>query len=80
MGVNSDSSKKGMLSSENLPEELQRALIMAKEGDKIYLPEGSYSFQRSISLNDTPEFLSSVPERERPFCLFWIKSKELRGC
>lgn len=42
------------LSADNLVSELQRTLITAKEGDHIKLPEGTYDFKRSISLNDTP--------------------------
>lgn len=42
------------LNPESLSAELQKALIMAKEGDVIRLPEGSFSFKRSLSLNDTP--------------------------
>jgi len=42
------------LSADNLVSELQRTLITAKKGDHIKLPEGTYDFKRSISLNDTP--------------------------
>jgi len=49
------SADKGLtLSADNLVSELQRTLITAKEGDHIKLPEGTYDFKRSISLNDTP--------------------------
>lgn len=43
------------LSGENLEADLQRALIESKAGDIIRLPEGTFSLQRSISLNDTPD-------------------------
>ena len=42
------------LSAENIQAELQKRLITAQEGEEIILPEGHFSFQRSISLNDTP--------------------------
>lgn len=45
----------GMLSAENLQTELQKRLINASAGDKILLPEGTFSFKRSLSLNDTPD-------------------------
>lgn len=51
----SDPSSSAVLSPDNLEAELQRSLIEAKAGDQILLPEGSFSFQRSISLNDTPD-------------------------
>ncbi|MEE9373540.1 MAG: parallel beta-helix domain-containing protein [Saprospiraceae bacterium] len=44
-----------ILSADNLQAELQKRLITAKAGDKILLPEGSFSFKRSLSLNDTPD-------------------------
>lgn len=34
---------------------LQKKLIEAKAGDQILLPAGTFSFKRSISLNDTPD-------------------------
>ena len=37
-----------------LVEDLQRRLIEAEGGDEILLPEGSFEFQRSLSLNDVP--------------------------
>lgn len=43
-----------LLSAENIQAELQKRLITAVTGDVIELPEGTFSFQRSISLNDTP--------------------------
>jgi parallel beta-helix repeat protein len=42
------------LSGENLSKELQKHLITAKDGSQFILPEGTFSFNRSISLNDTP--------------------------
>ncbi len=39
---------------ENINAEFQKALITAKEGDTFTLPEGTFEFKRSISLNDTP--------------------------
>jgi len=44
-----------VLSPENLSIALQEKLIEAQSGDIITLPEGSFSFKRSISLNDTPD-------------------------
>lgn len=43
-----------VLSADKLVSELQRTLITAIDGDVITLPEGTFSFKRSISLNDTP--------------------------
>ncbi|MEM7289661.1 MAG: parallel beta-helix domain-containing protein [Pseudomonadota bacterium] len=42
------------LDPETLVDELQRRLIEAEEGDEIILPEGTFNFNRSLSLNDTP--------------------------
>jgi parallel beta-helix repeat protein len=39
---------------ENINAEFQKALITAKDGDTFSLPEGTFEFKRSISLNDTP--------------------------
>lgn len=38
-----------------LVEDLQRRLIEAKPGEQILLPEGTFDFKRSISLNDIPD-------------------------
>ena len=46
--------EKNALTADNIEQELQKRLIMAKDGDLFLLPEGTYSFKRSISLNDTP--------------------------
>lgn len=46
---------KGMISAENVEKELQKMLITAKAGDEFILPEGKFSFKRSVSLNDTPD-------------------------
>jgi len=43
-----------LLSVENLQKELQTKLIQATDGTVLQLPEGSFEFKRSISLNDTP--------------------------
>ncbi|MGB0863405.1 MAG: parallel beta-helix domain-containing protein [Saprospiraceae bacterium] len=43
------------LTSENMVSDLQRTLIEAKEGAVIIMPEGSYEFNRPISLNDIPK-------------------------
>ncbi len=43
-----------VLAVDGLSQELQRHLIEAKEGDEIYLPEGTFEFKRGLSLNDTP--------------------------
>lgn len=42
------------LTAENMVAELQRTLIEAKEGAVIIMPEGTYEFNRPISLNDIP--------------------------
>jgi len=42
------------LNATTLVKDLQKRLIEAKAGDEILLPEGTFSFKRSISLNDTP--------------------------
>ena len=42
------------LGADDLVNELQRSLITATEGQTIHLPEGTFEFQRSLSLNDTP--------------------------
>ena len=44
-----------MISADAVTKELQKRLITAKAGDQIILPEGTFEFKRSISLNDTPE-------------------------
>ena len=43
------------LNAENLEAEMQKRLITAKAGETILLPAGSFSFKRSLSLNDTPD-------------------------
>lgn len=43
-----------VLSPANLEAELQKLLITAKAGESIELPAGTFSFKRSLSLNDTP--------------------------
>ena len=42
------------MNAENLVNNLQRKLIEAQEGELILLPEGTFEFQRSLSLNDVP--------------------------
>ena len=42
------------LSPENLPKVLSERLITAKDGDVIQLPEGTFTFNRSISLEGVP--------------------------
>ena len=49
-----DSTGGGALSAENLETELQEALINAKTGDVILLPEGTFSFRRSLSFEEIP--------------------------
>jgi len=44
-----------VLNVDNLEAEFQKKLITAKAGDKIMLPAGTFSFKRSLSLNDTPD-------------------------
>lgn len=43
------------LNPETLVKDLQKRLIEAKPGEQILLPEGTFDFKRSISLNDTPD-------------------------
>jgi len=49
----------GLLSAEDVVGQLQKTLIMAEPGDHIKLPEGTFDFKRSISLNDTPDITIS---------------------
>jgi parallel beta-helix repeat protein len=42
------------LNPESLVKDFQRRLIEAKDGEQILLPEGTFEFKRSISLNDIP--------------------------
>ncbi len=44
----------GVLSPENLEKSLAEKLITAREGDVILLPEGLFSFDRSLSLEGVP--------------------------
>lgn len=48
-------SASNQLSAENLEAEFQKKLITAKAGDSFSLPEGTFEFKRSLSLNDTPD-------------------------
>ncbi|MEM6317409.1 MAG: parallel beta-helix domain-containing protein [Bacteroidota bacterium] len=43
------------MKAETLVKDLQKRLIEAKAGEQILLPEGTFSFKRSISLNDIPD-------------------------
>ncbi|MFT6809131.1 MAG: parallel beta-helix repeat protein [Saprospiraceae bacterium] len=43
------------LNAENLEAEMQKRLITAKAGETLLLPAGTFSFKRSLSLNDTPD-------------------------
>ncbi len=43
-----------VMDAEEVVENLQRRLIEAEAGEQILLPEGTFNFQRSLSLNDTP--------------------------
>ncbi|MEZ5023289.1 MAG: parallel beta-helix domain-containing protein [Chitinophagales bacterium] len=42
------------VTTDNIEKELQTKLINAKDGDIIEIPEGRFSFTRSLSLNDVP--------------------------
>ncbi|MCB0850953.1 MAG: right-handed parallel beta-helix repeat-containing protein [Bacteroidetes bacterium] len=42
------------ISPEEVVSTLQKRLIQAQEGETILLPEGTFSFQRPLSLNDVP--------------------------
>ena len=44
-----------VMDKDDLANNLQRRLIEAQPGEVILLPEGVFEFQRSISLNDTPD-------------------------
>lgn len=50
-----DSNNTNTLDPDNLANELQKRLIEAEAGTEILLPEGTFQFKRSISLNDTPD-------------------------
>ena len=50
-GVQNDS----LIPADRVISELQKKLITAEPGTLIELPEGTFSFKRSISLNDTPD-------------------------
>ena len=43
------------MATETLVKDLQKRLIEAKAGEQILIPEGTFSFKRSLSLNDTPD-------------------------
>lgn len=43
------------MDANTLVEDLQRRLIEATSGEQILLPEGTFEFKRSISLNDIPD-------------------------
>jgi len=43
-----------VIDSDQVEASLQETLITAKEGSTIILPEGKFSFKRSLSLADTP--------------------------
>lgn len=55
--ISCQSAEKGpqTLSAETLAKDLQKRLIEAKAGEQILLPAGTFAFNRSISLNDTPD-------------------------
>ncbi len=44
-----------IMAADTLAKDLQKRLIEAKAGEQILLPAGTFSFKRSISLNDTPD-------------------------
>ena len=44
-----------IMAADTLVKSLQKRLIEAKAGEQILLPAGTFSFKRSISLNDTPD-------------------------
>lgn len=54
LGCQQSTKKMGALDPNTLVKDLQERLIMAKAGDEIVLPVGTFNFKRSISLNDTP--------------------------
>lgn len=43
------------MAPDTVVENLQKRLIEAEAGEQILLPEGTFEFKRSISLNDTPD-------------------------
>jgi parallel beta-helix repeat protein len=50
----SNETSSGTLSSENLEKAFMEKLLTAKDGDVIQLPEGSFNFNRSLSLEAVP--------------------------
>ena len=58
------------LSGDEVESKLQEALISAKAGDEIIIPEGTYSFQRSLSLFDIPNVTIKGAGKKKTICSF----------
>lgn len=69
-GCQSSTKKEIKLSGEEISRDLQRHLIEAKDGDKIILPEGLFTFKRSISLHDTPNITIQGAGKEKTILSF----------
>ncbi|MEZ5001583.1 MAG: parallel beta-helix domain-containing protein [Chitinophagales bacterium] len=54
----------------DIEKELQTKLINAKEGDVIEIPEGRFSFTRSLSLNDVPNVTIKGAGMDKTFLSF----------
>ena len=46
-----------VIKAEDVVASLQKRLIESKPGEQILLPEGTFSFKRALSLNDTPDIM-----------------------
>lgn len=54
IGCQQGQDEPAVMGAEEVVDNLQRRLIEAEEGEQIFLPEGTFSFNRPLSLNDTP--------------------------
>jgi hypothetical protein len=50
--------------------ELQTLLINAKDGDVIEIPEGTFSFTRSLSLTDVPNVTIKGAGKDKDYFVF----------
>ncbi|MEZ5007031.1 MAG: parallel beta-helix domain-containing protein [Chitinophagales bacterium] len=58
------------VTTDNIEKELQTKLINAKDGDIIEIPEGRFSFTRSLSLNDVPNVTIKGAGMDKTFLSF----------
>lgn len=58
------------VTTDNIEKELQTKLINAKDGDVIEIPEGRFSFTRSLSLNDVPNVTIKGAGMDKTFLSF----------